>query len=400
MNNSTNKFDHFNAKVCLQVLPELDVSGVSRGTIELSKAIVSSGRRALVASNGGVFTKDLSRMGVQHYNLGLSSKSPLSIIMNAVYLSDIVNKEGVSIIHARSRAPAWSAYLASKWTNKPLVTTFHGTYGAGFMGLKKKYNSIMLKGDSVIAISKFIYNHILEEYKFDSKYIYNVPRGVDLNIFSPNKVSAERIIQMSREWELSENTGPVIMLPGRLSPWKGQLLLLEAINYLHVINRLPENLRCLLVGPAGNKKKYRNRIEEKIREFKLGGVVQIIDNCKDIGSAYMLTDVVISASLRPEAFGRVVAEAQAMGRPVVAPNHGAASEIIKKDVTGWLFKPGNATSLAEALEKALSISQLERESLASIARDNIKDKFTVSQMIDSTLDIYENTIKTYNLGLQ
>ena len=395
MNNSTDKLNHFNAKVCLQVLPKLDVSGVSRGTIELSRAIVSSGRRAIIASSGGAFTKELSRIGVQHYDLNLYSKSPFSILMNAVYLSEIVNKEGVSIIHARSRAPAWSAYLASKLTKKPLVTTFHGTYGTGLMGLKKKYNSIMLKGNSIIAISNFIYNHIIEEYKFDSEHVHKIPRGVDLSIFSPSKVSAERIIHLSRKWKLSENSGPVIMLPGRLSPWKGQLLLIDALDYLKGTNRLPENLRCLFVGPDGNKKRYRNLLEKKIRELDLDGVVHIIDDCKDIGSAYMLTDLVISASLKPEAFGRVVAEAQAMGRPVVAPNHGAASEIIKKDVTGWLFKPGQAISLAESIEKALSISQVEREKLASIARNNIKEKFTISQMVDSTLDIYENKINNY-----
>ena len=254
----------------------------------------------------------------------------------------------------------------------------------------------MLKGNSIIAISNFIYNHIIEEYKFDSEHVHKIPRGVDLSIFSPSKVSAERIIHLSRKWKLSENSGPVIMLPGRLSPWKGQLLVIDALDYLKGTNRLPENLRCLFVGPDGNKKRYRNLLEKKIRELDLDGVVHIIDDCKDIGSAYMLTDLVISASLKPEAFGRVVAEAQAMGRPVVAPNHGAASEIIKKDVTGWLFKPGQAISLAESIEKALSISQVEREKLASIARNNIKEKFTISQMVDSTLDIYENTIKNYN----
>jgi len=367
MDDITNSGNNINAKVCLQVLPELDVSGVSRGTLDLSEAIVSSGRKAIVASNGGVFVNDLNRIGVEHYKLSLDSKFPLFIIKNAIFLAKIIRKESVSIVHARSRAPAWSAYLAAKWMKKPFVTTFHGTYSLGPLGIKKIYNQIMTKGDAVIAISRFIHDHILTEYNLRNNNVFYVPRGVDLNIFNSNNVSAERIIQMSKEWRLSENIGPMIMLPGRLTSWKGQVLFLEALKGLLGMDRLPNNLRCLLVGPSDKNRSYRSRLDEKIKKLGLNHIVQIIDDCKDIASAYMLSDVVVSASLRPEAFGRIVAEAQAMGRPVVAPNHGAAPEIIKEGVTGWLFKPGNAMSLAGALDKAISIGSDEREELSDIA---------------------------------
>ena len=393
----TNNKNNFNAKVCLQVLPELDVSGVSRGTLDLSKAIVSSGRKAIVASNGGVFAKDLNRIGVKHYKLPLASKFPLFIIKNALSLAKIIRKESVSIVHARSRAPAWSAYLAAKWMKKPFVTTFHGAYSLGPLGIKKIYNQIMTKGDAVIAISKFIHDHILAEYNLrNNNTIFYVPRGVDLNIFNSNNVSAERIIQMSQEWRLSDNIGPVIMLPGRLTSWKGQVLFLEAIKVLLGMNRLSNNLRCLLVGPSDKNITYRARLDKKIKELELNHIIQIVDDCKDIASAYMLADVVVSASLRPEAFGRIVAEAQAMGRPVVAPDHGAAPEIIKEGVTGWLFKPGNVISLAGTLDKAISIGSGEREDLSDIAKKNIVENFSLSKMVNSTIGIYEETIVQFN----
>lgn len=393
----TNNKNNFNAKVCLQVLPELDVSGVSRGTLDLSKAIVSSGRKAIVASNGGVFAKDLNRIGVKHYKLPLASKFPLFIIKNALSLAKIIRKESVSIVHARSRAPAWSAYLAAKWMKKPFVTTFHGAYSLGPLGIKKIYNQIMTKGDAVIAISKFIHDHILAEYNLrNNNTIFYVPRGVDLNIFNSNNVSAERIIQMSQEWRLSDNIGPVIMLPGRLTSWKGQVLFLEAIKVLLGMNRLSNNLRCLLVGPSDKNITYRARLDKKIEELELNHIIQIVDDCKDIASAYMLADVVVSASLRPEAFGRIVAEAQAMGRPVVAPDHGAAPEIIKEGVTGWLFKPGNVISLAGTLDKAISIGSGEREDLSDIAKKNIVENFSLSKMVNSTIGIYEETIVQFN----
>jgi glycosyltransferase involved in cell wall biosynthesis len=397
MDDITNSKNNFNAKVCLQVLPELDVSGVSRGTLDLSKAIVSSGRKAIVASNGGVFAKDLNRIGVKHYKLSLASKFPLFIIKNALSLAKIIKKESVSIVHARSRAPAWSAYLAAKWMKKPFVTTFHGAYSLGPLGIKKKYNQIMTKGDAVIAISKFIHDHILAEYNLrNNNTIFYVPRGVDLNIFNSNNVSAERIIQMSQEWRLSDNIGPVIMLPGRLTSWKGQVLFLEAVKVLLGMNKLSNKLRCLLVGPSDKNISYRTRLDKKIKELGLNHIVQIVDDCKDIASAYMLTDVVVSASLRPEAFGRIVAEAQAMGRPVVAPDHGAAPEIIKEGVTGWLFKPGNVKSLAGTLDKAISIGADEREDLSDIAKKNIVENFSLTKMVNSTIGIYEETIVQFN----
>ncbi len=371
----------------------MGTGGVERGTVEMAEALTAAGWRALVASQGGPHVRELARVGAEHITLPLASKSPFIIRQNIAALSDLITHRSVSLVHARSRAPAWSAYAAAKQTDIPFVTTFHGVYGLGPFGLKKLYNRVMARGETVIAISNFIADHLVREYGLDEDRLRLIPRGVDLSVFDPDTVTSARMIKLATEWRLPDD-GPVIMLPGRLTSWKGQGLLIDALSVLKKSGRLHDGLRCLLIGPGSTGSSYRQRIESKMAATGLDGHVQIIEDCRDIVAAYMMTYVVVSASTRPEAFGRIVAEGQAMGRPVVAPAHGAAPEILLPGVTGWLFTPGDAQSLAGALEQALSVSAMQRDDLAMQARSHIAENFDRDMMTSATLAVYEDLIST------
>lgn len=378
-------------KTVLQVLPAMGVGGVERGTVEIASALVAAGWRAIVASAGGQGVKDLERVGAEHVELPLNRKSFASFKKNSQALASLVKKESVSLIHARSRAPAWSAQNAARTTGTPFVTTFHGVYGLGPLGLKKIYNRVMLRGRPVIAISQFIAEHIVKEYRVDPEDVVKIYRGVDLNHFDPASVTPARIVKLAKEWRLPDD-GKIVMLPARLSRWKGHELLIDALAETAKRSSLPSNFRCLMVAPAEGTDSYRGSLEWRIQDSGLESHVQIIGNCKDIVAAYMVSDVIVSASSRPEAFGRVVAEAQAMGRPVIAPAHGAAPELLLPAVTGWLYTPGDAQSLSQALQRALELTPDERDILSQTAREHVTDHFSATQMKEQTLALYQSVL--------
>ena len=370
----------------LQVLPELGVSGgVERGTIEIAAAISAAGGRALVASAGGSISHELSRAGAEHIQLPLASKNPFVIYANIERLADVIRAEKVDIVHARSRAPAWSAYYAARHTGTHFLTTFHGTYSVG-NPFKHRYNSIMTKGERVIAISDFIAGHIRQNYGVPRSKIRIIHRGVDLERFDPAKVSAERVIQLANRWNMIDGL-PVVMLPGRLTRWKGQTAFIDAIDKLG-----SRDLTCLLVGSDQGRSAYRKELENRIEARGLGGVIRVVDNCNDMPAAYMLTDVVVSASLEPEAFGRIVPEAQAMGRPVIATDHGGSKETVLKGETGWLVPPNDIDAMAAAIARALKIKGPAREILAAKAMANVRDNFSKDAMCAKTLALYDEIL--------
>ena len=288
-------------------------------------------------------------------------------------------------MHARSRAPAWSARLAAARANVPFITTFHGTYKFNSPA-KKTYNAIMAQGDRVIAISEFIGRHVSEVYGVPDERIRIIPRGVDMAEFNPDAVSAERMIQLSRTWRLPDEA-PVVMLPGRLTRWKGHSVLIEAARRLE-----RPDVRVLIVGDSRGRTNYRDELEAQIRRTGLEGMIHLAGACRDMAAAYMLANVVVSASTDPEAFGRVAAEAQAMGRPVIASDHGGARETVIARETGWLVPPGDADALAQALRAALAMTRDERETVARRAIEHIGEKFTKTQMCAATLAVYEELL--------
>ncbi len=370
----------------LQVLPNLVTGGVERGTVDIAAALTAAGWKAVVASAGGPMVRELERAGAMHVTLPLATKSPLAIRRNGAALARLAAEHGVSLIHARSRAPAWSAKAAAKSCGLPFITTFHGVYSGGLLGLKHVYNGVMASGDRVIAISQFIADLLGRDYKVPPDRIRLIHRGIDLTLFDPAKVGPQRIVQMSHKLGLTE-TVPTVRLPGRLTAWKGHHLLIEALAVLRS-RGLVSDLRCLMVGQDQGRTAYRDSMLERAATLGVGDWVRVIEDCTDLPAAYRVSDVIVSASTRPEAFGRVVAEAQAMGRPVVAPAHGAAGEIIVPGVTGWLFTPNDLNSLADTLARALALSSDQRMILAGEAMANVRERFDKVEMCAKTLSVY------------
>ncbi len=374
------------AATVLQVLPALgEGGGVERGTVEVAAAIVEAGGRALVASSGGVLVYDLERAGAKHFDLPMRSKNPFTMWKNVKRLVDLIRREKVDIVHARSRAPAWSAWAAARRTRARFVTTFHGAYSAGNI-FKRAYNSVMTRGDRVIAISNFIAGHVRQMYGVRSQRIRVIHRGVDLDRFDPRRVTAQRVINLAADWMLPDGV-PVVMLPGRLTRWKGQRVLIDAMVKLG-----RKDVRCLLVGGDQGRTDYRSELEKLIIAKGLSEVVKLVDHCGDMPAAYMLTDVAISASTDPEAFGRVIAEAQALGRPVIASDHGGAREILLPGETGWLVPPGDSDALAGVLGRVLDLSAEKRQKLAVKATRNVVDNFSRASMCAKTLDVYNEVL--------
>ncbi len=371
--------------VILQVVPALVTGGVERGTIDIAAAVAAEGWTSLVASSGGPMVAELDRVGAQHITLPLASKNPWIMHRNAGALTELLYDRKVDIVHARSRAPAWIAFVAAKRIGCHFVTTYHGAYNAA-NPIKNFYNSIMARGARVIAISDFIARHIARRHGVSGAKIVTIHRGIDLSLFDPGHVSAERMIQLATAWRLQDGM-PVIMLPGRLTRWKGQTVLIEALK---VLGR--DDVRCLLIGSDQGRHGYRGELEKMVRDRGLENVIHVIDNCRDMPAAYMLADVVVSASTDPEAFGRVAVEAQAMGRPVIASNHGGARETILAGETGWLVPPDDPQALAEAIRKAIALSGGDRQTMAMVARAHVERHFSVERMRAATLDVYRGVL--------
>ena len=370
--------------VVLQVLPSLVSGGAERGTVELAGALVDAGWTSYVASAGGPLESEIARAGATHLTLPLASKNPLVMRYNAAKLARLIRQLGIDIVHARSRAPAWSACAAAHATGRRFVTTFHNAYGAR-TALKRRYNSVMARGDRVIAISDFVAGHAASVYGIGRDRLRTIPRGVDLEIFDPNRVGAQRIINLARQWRLPDGM-PVVMLPGRLTRWKGGL------DFIAAVAKLGRSEICCVLAGSEQRRGFRCDLEAAIRESGLASLFRIVEECRDMPAAYMLADVVVSASRDPEGFGRVIAEAQAMGRPVVATDHGGARETIVPGISGWLVPPRDPAALASAMSEVLSLGAEERQQLGRRAMAHIAANFTREAMCARTIEVYEELL--------
>ena len=369
----------------MQVLPALNSGGVERGTIEISKALASAGWKSVVVSNGGSMVKELTNTGGVHVNLDIGSKNPLNWANNYLRLKEAVYQHDVSLIHARSRMPAWISLNVAKLTDTTFMTTFHGRHNDTNL-LKKFYNSVMTRGQRTIAISKYIASEITKRHPINPKQLSIIPRGVDTEYFNRKTVAEERINKLITNWEIPKNT-PVIMLPGRVSRWKGHELLIESL-----IKLKDQPFFCVIVGPFNGKEKFKRKIEYLIRANGLCSKVKIVGDCYDMAAAYSVADIVISASLDPEPFGRTIIEAQAMGKLVLASNHGGAVESIVEGKTGWLYEPRNSAALSDSLKNALSLTEQKRSTISSNAQKHIKEKFSTQLMCMRTLSVYSEIL--------
>ena len=369
----------------LQVLPSLETGGVERGTVEMVQAIVRAGGSALVASAGGRLVASVERAGGTHIMLKLASKNPARIWSNAARLAFLIRAADVDIVHARSRAPAWSAWLACRRTGARFVTTWHGVYKENAPG-KRRYNAIMARGERIIAISHFVASRLKARHQVDPARLRIIPRGVDTALFDPAAVSGDRMARLTREWRLPDGAS-VIMLPARLTRWKGHTVMLEALA------RLERRDVCLvMVGAEQSRTRFRRELIARAEALGIDDRLRLVGHCDDMPAALMLADVVANPSIEPEPFGRTVIEAQAMGRPVVVSDAGGTAETVEHGVTGWRVRPSDPVALAAAIDEILRLSPAERAALGARARNSVCTHYTTAAMQQATLEVYRELL--------
>jgi glycosyltransferase involved in cell wall biosynthesis len=380
----------FSNKTILQLIPSLKSGGAEMSCIEMSAAISQAGGRALVASSGGAWVHRVERAGGKHILLPLNTKNPFKLRRNAKAIAQLLRDEKIDLVHARSRGPAWSAYWATRQTKTPFVTSFHSAYGYDALiagGLKKwlklKYNRVMSYGDRVIVISDYIASHVKNFYDLNEDKIRLIYRGVDLSIFDTDKVSQERMIALSAQWQVPHDK-PLLLMPSRLTALKGHEVLIEALA------RMPhKNWFCVILGAQTPTTPYQQRLEKLVLSRGLGGQIRFAPTCQDIPTAMKLAHVVLYPTQVPEGFGRMPIEAQALGVPVIATALGATVETVRDHGdTGWLVPKGDASALATAIQKALMMQQSEREALAVRAKAWVTTNFTTQNLQAKTLAVY------------
>ena len=365
----------------LQVLPALVSGGVERGTIEIAEALVGAGYRALVASAGGTMVAELGKVGAVHVELPLTTKNPLEILRNSGRLARLVREQDVAIIHARSRAPAWSALLAARRTGTRFITTYHGTYNEGFPG-KRLYNSVMARGDRVIAISSFIADHVQATHGTPASRIRLIPRGVDPRRFDPALVSPARVVALRDAWGAGPGA-PAVVLPGRITRWKGAAVLVEALA------RLPGVIGVLA---GGGNPGFAEELRQLAERHGVTDRLRLLGHVEDMAAVLLAADVVLHASIEAEAFGRTVIEAQAMARPVVAADLGGPRETVAEGVTGWRVAPGDPAALAAVLGRVLAMPGAARHAIGQAARAAVLRDNTTAMMQRRTLELYRELL--------
>ena len=380
-----------NLKV-LQVIPKLGYGGAETGCYDIAHYLPEKNCKSLIVTSGGELTKFIDKKKVKLIRLPVHSKNPFLILMNSIILIGIILFYNVSIVHARSRAPAWSCLLATKFTKRKFVTTFHGTYN--FSGrLKKFYNSIMVRSDLIIAGSNFIFSHIKENYSnlIDIKKKFLVIfRGINVDYFDPTTVIESEEKRLKKRWEILENK-KIILMPGRLTSWKGQELFLEAVNLVN-IELGYEAFYAVILGNDQGRNLYKKKLIELTERYRINKQVKFIDHCENMPLAYQISDLVISASIEPEAFGRVSVEAQSMKKIVIASNIGGSNETIINDKTGLLFESGNPKSLCKKIIKGLTMDETSLQIMGNEGRKNIIKKFNVEKMCFSTYSEYKRLL--------
>ncbi len=370
----------FTGITVLQVLPALDEGGVERGTVEIARALARAGARPLVASAGGRLVPALERAGGRHLTLPLMTKDPLDILINGRRLRRLIRRERVSLVHARSRAPAWSARFATR--DVPFVTTWHGVYGENFL-LKRHYNAVMARGDRVIAISDFVAARVATDYGVGPDRLRTIHRGADTDLFDPARVTGDRIARLAAAWRLPDGARTVL-LPGRISAWKGHALLIEALPRLATRAAM-----AVIVGDTGGRAAREvARLCAQASALGVGDRVRFVGHCADMPTAYALADLVVAPSLKPEPFGRTVVEAQSMQRLVIASDAGGMAETVEHGMTGWRVPPGDGARLAEAIDAGLALDPGTLAAFGENGRRAVRARFSTARMQAATLAVY------------
>jgi glycosyltransferase involved in cell wall biosynthesis len=381
----------------LQVVPRLDAGGSELSTIEIVEALARANVAPLVVSEGGRLARDIVQAGGEVIEMPVASKNPLTMLVNAGRLAQLIKTRNVSLVHARSRAPAWSALIASRWTGRPFVTTYHGAYGASGP-LKSAYNSVMARGDRVIANSRYTADFVIARNSAVRSRLRVIYRGIDRAVFDPASLSPGRVKRLKIEWGVPEKA-KIVLLAGRLTSLKGQRDLIAAAARLAKTNRLDDAM-VVLAGDAPGRDAYRRELADLIARHGLGDRVRLVGHCHDMPAAFRAAHVTVIASRVPETFGRTSVEAQAMGCPVIVPELGGLPETIvateesPSQFTGWLVPPRNPGALADRIALALALSPAEREQIGARAGAHAIAKFALARMQESTLAVYDELLGT------
>ncbi len=363
----------------LQILPELNAGGVERTALETVEALVAAGHGAHVLSNGGRLVPELEALGGVHHTADIGSKNILSVPWRIAGVRRLIAEHKIDVVHARSRAPAWPAIYAARAERVPFVTTYHGIYNAS-SALKRGYNGVMAKGDVVIANSNFTCDHIIREHGTEPDRITVIPRGVDMELFDPARIDPKQSADRRAKWGAPE-AATLVLLPGRLTSWKGQRVAIDALA------NLSPNYHLVLLGDAQGRDAYVAELKAQADQLGLTGRTHFPGHDSDIATALMAADIVICPSTDPEAFGRTAAEAQAMGRPVIASDHGGAVEVVVQGVTGWRVPPADATALADAIDRVDDLTGVLD------ARARISERFSKAALQKSLLEVYNRVVK-------
>jgi len=380
-----------NLKV-LQVIPKLGYGGAETGCYDIAHYLPENGCKSFIVTSGGELLKFVDKNKVKVFRLPVQSKNPILILINAIILTFIILFNNISIVHARSRAPAWSCLIASKITSRKFVTTFHGTYNFK-SSLKKLYNSVMVRSDLIIAGSNFIFSHIKQNYSNylnQKKKLLVVFRGINVDYFDPTTKLETEEKKLLKQWEI-EKDKKIILLPGRLTTWKGQEVFIEAINLVN-IELGYEAFYAVILGSDQGRDLYKKKLIRLSEQYRLTKQLRFIDHCKDMALAYKVSDIIVSASIEPEAFGRVSVEAQSMEKPIIASNIGGSNETVVDGKTGYLFKAGDAKSLSQKILKTLTLDETQLKLIGIEGRKNIVQKFNVEKMCFSTYSEYKRLI--------
>ena len=377
----------------LQVIPKLGYGGAETGCYDIAHYLAEKNCGSFIATSSGELLRYIKEKKVNIFKLPVHSKNPILIIFNTIILSILIIFKNINIVHARSRAPAWACYFACILTNRIFVTTFHGTYNFKST-IKKFYNSIMLRSKLTIAGSNFIFNHINENY---SEYLNNkkklrvIFRGINIDYFNQKNISILKQEKLKEEWGLSPEKF-IILMPGRLTTWKGQEKFIESLNIL-IEDYNITNFEAILLGSDQGRTVYKKKLINLVERYNLNKKIKFINHCKEMPLAYSLADVVVSASIEPEAFGRVAVEAQSMSKPIIASNIGGSKETILNKKSGFLYKFDDPRELAKSLNTVIQLTQEELKSMGNEGRKNITKKFDVETMCDTNLNEYKKILK-------
>jgi len=377
----------------LQVIPKLGYGGAEIGCFDLAHYLNESNCGSYIITSGGSLIKYINKKKVKLIRLPVHSKNPILILINAIILMFIILFFNINIVHARSRAPAWSCLIATKITMRKFVTTFHGTYNFNSK-IKKFYNSVMLRSNLIIAGSNFIFSHINENY---SRYLTNdkrflvIFRGINTEYYNPKKIKTSDKDKLMKKWNLDKFQKKIILLPGRLTEWKGQEMFIESLNILKK-NEPHKQFTAIILGSDQGRDIYKKKLLRLVEQFRLNDDIIFVDNFEIMPIAYEISDIVISSSIEPEAFGRVAIEAQSMEKPIIASNIGGSRETIIDEKTGFLFKAGDTQSLSKKISQVFDLDRSTIESMGSSGRKNVINKFNVEKMCFSTYSEYKKLI--------